>query len=156
MLLVFVGIGLIVSAALFFVSQCTNISHELPTFRQLQQGQLPISMRPSMLTGSMGLIFILLGLIAIPLGAYQGIDNNKYFLLAAIFALNLSIQARLIIYGLTNKNDKIEKENLFSVLRKAFSIGIFPTGNVAICFLVHVFQLIAVLSLGTYFVNGRV
>lgn len=149
MIFVMAGIGLIVSALRFYVSEFANSLGTLPSFHQLQHGELPISMRPALLVCLLGVIFVLLGLVAIALGVDQH-WNGRYLLLAAMAVFSLSVQTRLIFYGLKKKSAKDDRNNLFSTFRKAFSVGFFPSGNLFLRALVQVFQLLTIFAFGAY------
>ena len=151
MVLSVVGFALMVSSILHFLGEYTNINGVLPNLNDSQNGMTTVSTRPMKLTFALGLAFVVMGVCANTIGAYNAWDR-KYLLLAAFGLFSMTVQTRLVVYWLTNKNahQPTTKENGLTVLGKAFSIGIFPKGNLILSVLVQLFQLLTVVAISAF------
>lgn len=91
----------------------------------------------------LGLIMFLIGVVGLLWGAYAIKPDRRGFFTLFFVVSALNVQARLLNYSFTNKEEagclNRENSNGIDMLRKAYSVGVFPK-NGSYIFLIHATQ----------------
>lgn len=139
------GLALAANGILFFMSSYAFEHGTLPTWDEANKPENQSLYRQALLVSLFGLFIALIGVVGFAGGVFSRGMGAKESLLCATVLFYLNCQARLVLYGVRHKPGLNKGENLHSTLKKALSVGLFPTGSGFLSGLVAASQIAAVL-----------
>lgn len=141
------GLALAVHGILFFMSSYAFEHGALPTWDEANKAENQSLYRQALLVSLLGLFIALIGVVGFAGDVFSRGMAARESLLCATALFYLNCQTRLVLYGMKHKPGLNKGGNLHTTLKKAFSLGLFPTGSAFLSGLVAVSQVATVLLL---------